>query len=505
MSRDDHEESTQKCRLFIIGGRDLSEDDLRGAFGEYGTIKELWVVKDKKTGENKDVCYITFNKSSEAFLAKENLNGVKICGLSKPLKVVIASDKREGNKREADEDLNYVRIFIKVKKEWTKEDITTEFSQFGEIDHVHVLSDRETKENKGLAFVTFNRSYCAALALEECDPSYKAVFAVPERKRFNENAGGDYRRDDGRDLRREYVRDRPEYAYDNFRERGSLLPPMDAVPHRDLMMGYGVGSTETCIEIMAPTALPEEHLHRLVDLIPGMEFCDLDKRTGIAIVRYATPAAAAFAKKKLSGFEYPLGQRLGVRFPKTPTAQNGFQGDRYASGPPRGDPYGMPEPDNLQSIVNTLKQATTALAAAGINLPGVTDTSARLGDNSPSGGEKNYVTYTNVALPKRQVLARKEDPVEERLFIVSKPDAFDPEILTDLFCRFGNLIDVSFQRGRNFGYAKYARKESADMAVSLLHGETIAGNRIKVLIADKPKQDDDDARSPNTKRMKNDS
>lgn len=40
-------------RLFIIGSKLLTEDDFRRAFEEFGTIEEIWTVKNRTTGENK--------------------------------------------------------------------------------------------------------------------------------------------------------------------------------------------------------------------------------------------------------------------------------------------------------------------------------------------------------------------------------------------------------------------------------------------------------------------
>lgn len=40
-------------RLFIVGSKQLSEDDFRGAFSKFGEIEEVWVVKDRHTGERK--------------------------------------------------------------------------------------------------------------------------------------------------------------------------------------------------------------------------------------------------------------------------------------------------------------------------------------------------------------------------------------------------------------------------------------------------------------------
>jgi len=40
-------------RIFILGGKDCAEADLREAFEKYGTIKDIYMVKDRKSGEPK--------------------------------------------------------------------------------------------------------------------------------------------------------------------------------------------------------------------------------------------------------------------------------------------------------------------------------------------------------------------------------------------------------------------------------------------------------------------
>lgn len=40
-------------RLFIICNKSNTEEDFRSAFEKYGEIEEIWVVRDKHSGENK--------------------------------------------------------------------------------------------------------------------------------------------------------------------------------------------------------------------------------------------------------------------------------------------------------------------------------------------------------------------------------------------------------------------------------------------------------------------
>ena len=40
-------------RLFILGGKGCSEEDVRSTFEQYGTVKNVWIVKDRVTGADK--------------------------------------------------------------------------------------------------------------------------------------------------------------------------------------------------------------------------------------------------------------------------------------------------------------------------------------------------------------------------------------------------------------------------------------------------------------------
>jgi len=74
--------------------------------------------------------------------------------------------------------------------------------------------------------------------------------------------------------------------------------------------------------------------------------------------------------------------------------------------------------------------------------------------------------------------------VVDRLFIVCHSNPPPLYALKDTFGRFGNLIDVFFLNGKNFGYAKYANKSSAEEARNALHGQEICGMRLKVMKAE---------------------
>lgn len=74
-------------RLFIICSKTVTEDILREHFEKFGEIEEIWIVKDRQSGDAKGVAYIKFSKTSEAARALEEMNGKTIGDNSRPIKV----------------------------------------------------------------------------------------------------------------------------------------------------------------------------------------------------------------------------------------------------------------------------------------------------------------------------------------------------------------------------------------------------------------------------------
>jgi hypothetical protein len=83
-------------------------------------------------------------------------------------------------------------------------------------------------------------------------------------------------------------------------------------------------------------------------------------------------------------------------------------------------------------------------------------------------------------LPPQQPLADKTATCAQRCFVVCVPKALPVNILRQVFCRAGDLIDVYMLPNKNCGYAKYATEEGAKKAMSLLHGLEFMGTKLKV-------------------------
>ena len=179
-------------RLFIVCGKNITEEEFRDAFNPFGKIEEIWVLKDRTTQEPKGITYIKYSKTSEAALAMEEMNGRCIASCPRPLKVLIAHSRDQGSRRDMNEDERLVRLFVVCPKSSTEQDLKNHFTKFGDIDYVSIVRDRVSKENKGFAYVKYHRMSHAAKAFEGCDRSYKPVFADPKPQKNTFSSEGSH-------------------------------------------------------------------------------------------------------------------------------------------------------------------------------------------------------------------------------------------------------------------------------------------------------------------------
>ncbi|KAJ8917529.1 hypothetical protein NQ315_005578 [Exocentrus adspersus] len=437
-------------RLFIIGPKTLTEEDFRRTFQEFGHIEEIWVVKDRNTGENKGVTYIKYSKTSAAAKALETMNGKIIGGGGgRSIKVMIAASREQGSKRDLNEEEKIQRLFVVVPKSMTDSELYDYFKQFGDIDYASIIKDKNTRESKGFAYVKYIKFSHAATAFEQCDRKYKPVFAEPRKSNVSRN-------DD---------RSFSSTSFDTNMSKNALPGP----PEQFSNDGYNK------LVVIASPSVNQDQLWKLFDIIPGMEYCQLHydgdrvrPTRAIAEVVYANPQWASYAKEKLHGFEYPPGYRLIVR------AEYDNMRSPFGS---KSSNTEKQKPDILQ-IAQTIAQASNLMQAAGLS-PDLLQQKLGL---LPAG--KESTNYCNVKLPDPQPFANIDEETAARCFIVCTPSALPNSVLKDIFCRFGNLIDVYMLNNRNCGYAKYASKASADDAIKTLHGAEICGNRIKVMEAE---------------------
>ena len=59
---------------------DLSEDDLKNAFEEYGNVESVKIIIDRYSGRSKGFGFIEMNNNDEAKAAMEALSGKELSG-----------------------------------------------------------------------------------------------------------------------------------------------------------------------------------------------------------------------------------------------------------------------------------------------------------------------------------------------------------------------------------------------------------------------------------------
>ena len=57
-----------------------TEADLRDAFGQFGSVTEVYIANDRETGRPRGFAFVTFSTDTESKLAAEKMNGVDLDG-----------------------------------------------------------------------------------------------------------------------------------------------------------------------------------------------------------------------------------------------------------------------------------------------------------------------------------------------------------------------------------------------------------------------------------------
>ncbi|MDB6128491.1 MAG: hypothetical protein JWM35_2387 [Verrucomicrobia bacterium] len=73
-----------------------TEDELRAAFGQFGTVTDLYVAMDKMTGRPRGFAFVTMGTAEEAKQATEKMNGTDLGGRLLTVNVARPMEERRG-------------------------------------------------------------------------------------------------------------------------------------------------------------------------------------------------------------------------------------------------------------------------------------------------------------------------------------------------------------------------------------------------------------------------
>ncbi|XP_013781280.1 RNA-binding protein 45-like [Limulus polyphemus] len=487
--RDRHDGAPPHSRLFILCDKQTTEEEIREAFEKFGNIEDIWVVKDRATNKPKGVTYVRFSKTSEAALAMETMDGQRLRKYHMPMKVRIAHNREDGSRKEPNEEERVLRLFVMVPKTYTEDDLKKDFEQYGELDRVNIVRDHSTGESKGFGYVKYLKMSSAANAFENCPKTFKAKFADPKPSSHSQ-----------RD--RNVPQGMGAWGFDGSQGAPPPPPPQTGPLMRQYpgMLNTGYDNTPRIptksddmlrVNVAVPQTASYEQLYHLFDLIPGLERCDVN--VGLASLKFNNSEAATWARQKICRIEYPPGFLLQII--DIPSG-GGMKADPALASAPAGQLT-----NHIASLMEKISEATNVLKNVGFHVNNSAGIAQTNGNSMQEPG----------GLPPPQPMAKPGSEMKERLFIVM-PDRLPTKMLENLFCRFGNLMEIYLLPGKNCGFAKFSDKQSALQAMQTLHGFEIAGGRIRIDIANPEKGDRDKKRSLQqddgdtfTKQSRNDS
>jgi cold-inducible RNA-binding protein len=73
-----------------------TEDELRAAFGQFGSVTDLYVAMDKMTGRPRGFAFVTMGTAEEAKAATEKMNGTDLGGRQLTVNEARPKEERSG-------------------------------------------------------------------------------------------------------------------------------------------------------------------------------------------------------------------------------------------------------------------------------------------------------------------------------------------------------------------------------------------------------------------------
>ncbi|XP_071385689.1 heterogeneous nuclear ribonucleoprotein A0-like [Centroberyx affinis] len=144
--------TNQLCKLFVGGlNVETTDDGLRQHFEQFGTLTDCVVVLNQQLQRSRCFGFVTYSTTEEADAAMAARPHV-VDGNNVEVKRAVA--REDANKPEALAKVK--KIFVGGLKDDIEADHLTEyFSQYGMVEKVEVISDKETGRKRGFGFVYF--------------------------------------------------------------------------------------------------------------------------------------------------------------------------------------------------------------------------------------------------------------------------------------------------------------------------------------------------------------
>eukprot|EP00667_Euglena_gracilis_P002002 EG_transcript_2002 len=169
VSDEERGQAPQNTKLFV--GQiptSMTEEHLKPIFDVFGTVVNIQIIRDRNTGAHKASAFVSYNTVSEAQIAIDNLHNLHVIPpMTNPLQVKFAHVTEPGAQQTASPP--GIKLFVgSLPREMTKEEVKEIFLEFGEVEDLHIFTEKDTGLSKGAAFVymsTQEEADAAILAL----------------------------------------------------------------------------------------------------------------------------------------------------------------------------------------------------------------------------------------------------------------------------------------------------------------------------------------------------
>ncbi|KAF5175329.1 Flowering time control protein fca [Thalictrum thalictroides] len=168
--RADHTDNGGLIKLFIANvPRRAIEDDIRPLFEEHGNVVEIFLIRDRTSGQRRGCCFVKYSTLEDAERAIKALHSqYTFPGEYDPIQVRYADGEWQRLRSLQNERKLYV---AELNKQATKNEITEIFSTYGRVEDVCILRD-EMKQSLGCGFVEFVQRDMALAAINALNGTY---------------------------------------------------------------------------------------------------------------------------------------------------------------------------------------------------------------------------------------------------------------------------------------------------------------------------------------------
>nr|XP_060619188.1 uncharacterized protein LOC132767826 [Anolis sagrei ordinatus] len=149
-------------------------------FASFGEVEEIWGAHTDLNHCLQGPVFVKFARSSQALRALEAFRGAPLLAFPRFDQMYLAQSRVPGKPYELDTDLQKLTVIhVAVPRSFTENVLANKFKVYGVIVSC-VIIRIEFGKSKDLGYVGFSVPSEAALAIEECDKSFEAVWAEAE-------------------------------------------------------------------------------------------------------------------------------------------------------------------------------------------------------------------------------------------------------------------------------------------------------------------------------------